>query len=82
MKVIQKIGVYGFSDQDILGFFDQVDENKNGKLEYKEFAGILYGNYSLAKNLPQTEETARSEVEPQNTNVTSKSKTKNLLTKE
>jgi hypothetical protein len=49
LKAITKIGISGFSDQNLLEIFDCYDEDESGELEYKEFVGGLYGNTSIAK---------------------------------
>ena len=48
MKAIQKIGITGFSQQNLEEIFESYDANKNGSLDYKELIGSLYGNESLA----------------------------------
>jgi Ca2+-binding EF-hand superfamily protein len=49
LKAITKIGISGFSDQNLLELFDAYDADESGELDYKEFVGALYGNTSIAK---------------------------------
>lgn len=42
IKAIAKLGVTGFSNKQLLEIFDTYDQNKNGELDYKEFAGCLF----------------------------------------
>jgi Ca2+-binding EF-hand superfamily protein len=49
LKAITKIGISGFSDQNLLEIFEIYDADESGELDYKEFVGGLYGNVSIAK---------------------------------
>ena len=43
LKAIAKLGVTGFPNKQLLEIFETYDTNKNGELDYKEFASCLYG---------------------------------------
>jgi Ca2+-binding EF-hand superfamily protein len=49
LKAITKIGITGFTDQNLLDLFETYDEDKSGELDYKEFVGALYSNSSISK---------------------------------
>ena len=57
IQTIQKIGITGFSDENLSELFKDYDIDKNGKISYKEFVGILFNNQSVLnevrKNNPQ-----------------------------
>ena len=42
-KAVAKLGVTGFNEKQLGEIFNQYDSNKNGQLDYKEFAAVLYG---------------------------------------
>ena len=47
LRTISKIGITGFSDENLLEIFDIYDVDKSGELDYKEFVGELFGNNSI-----------------------------------
>jgi Ca2+-binding EF-hand superfamily protein len=49
VKAITKIGITGFTEQNLRELFDIYDEDGSGELSYKEFVGCLYDNTSIAK---------------------------------
>jgi len=55
LKAIQKIGITGFTEQNLEELFEAYDSNKNGSLDYKELVGSLYGNESLASTTKSPE---------------------------
>ena len=44
IKTINKIGITGFTDDDIIELFKKYDKDNSGYLNYKEFISILYPN--------------------------------------
>ena len=55
LKAIMKIGITGFSEENLRELFNQYDVDKSGELDYKEFVGILYSNNSIInerRNIP------------------------------
>ena len=50
IKTVMKIGITGFTEEDIASFFDSYDINKTGKINYKDFIGLLYKNPSIMDN--------------------------------
>ncbi len=44
IKTINKIGITGFTDDDINELFKKYDKDNSGYLDYKEFISILYPN--------------------------------------
>jgi len=51
-----KIGITGFTEQNIASLFDQYDTEKVGKINYKDFIGILFNNPSVMENPEKLEE--------------------------
>ena len=47
LKAITKIGITGFSEENLLELFDVYDVDGSGELDYKEFVGGLFGNNSI-----------------------------------
>ena len=47
LKAITKIGITGFSEENLLELFDVYDVDGSGELDYKEFVGGLFGNNSV-----------------------------------
>ena len=47
LKTIMKIGITGFTEEDIKELFKIYDIDNSGHLDYKEFIGILYSNNSM-----------------------------------
>ena len=47
IKTISKIGITGFSEQNLLEIFKLYDADGSGELDYKEFVGALFGNTSI-----------------------------------
>ena len=47
LKAITKIGITGFSEENLLELFDVYDFDGSGELDYKEFVGGLFGNNSI-----------------------------------
>ena len=50
IKAVMKIGITGFSEKDIATLFDIYDTEKQGKINYKDFIGLLYNNPSVMDN--------------------------------
>ena len=50
INTVMKIGITGFSEQSISQIFDIYDTEKVGKINYKDFIGILYNNPSIMDN--------------------------------
>ena len=50
IKTVNKIGITGFTDQNISSVFDYYDTDNTGKINYKDFIGILYNNPSIMDN--------------------------------
>ena len=50
LKAVMKIGITGFTEQNIISVFDCYDTNNTGKINYKDFIGILYNNPSIMDN--------------------------------
>lgn len=44
LKAIAKLGVTGFPNKQLLEIFESYDTNKNGELDYKEFAGAIFND--------------------------------------
>jgi len=49
LRTINKIGITGFSDKNLLDVFDLYDIDGSGELDYKEFVGGVFGNNSISK---------------------------------
>ena len=49
MRSINKIGITGFSDKNLLDVFDLYDEDGSGELDYKEFIGGVFSNNSISQ---------------------------------
>ena len=49
MRTINKIGITGFSDKNLLDVFDLYDVDGSESLDYKEFVGGVYGNNSISR---------------------------------
>ena len=49
MRSINKIGISGFSDKNLLDVFDLYDVDGSGNLDYKEFVGGVFGNNSISR---------------------------------
>ncbi len=58
-KTVAKIGISGFTDKNLAEIFDSYDLNTNDSLDYKEFAGGLFGNTSIAKKEDEQKKPAR-----------------------
>jgi len=56
VKAVMKIGITGFTEQNIASLFDQYDTEKVGKINYKDFIGILFNNPSIMENPEKLEE--------------------------
>lgn len=56
MKALNKIGITGFTEEDVAKLFDAYDANRNNAIDYKEFVGSLFGNVSI-KGKEKNEET-------------------------
>jgi len=56
VKAVMKIGITGFTEQNIASLFDQYDTEKVGKINYKDFIGILFNNPSVMENPEKLEE--------------------------
>ena len=50
VKAVMKIGITDFSEQNIASLFEQFDTEKVGKINYKDFIGILFNNPSIMEN--------------------------------
>jgi Ca2+-binding EF-hand superfamily protein len=60
VKAITKIGITGFTDQNLRELFDLYDEDGSEELSYKELVGGLYGNHSMAKGNEKKKEDDRN----------------------
>ena len=49
MRSINKIGISGFSDKNLLDVFDLYDVDGSGFLDYKEFVGGVFDNNSISR---------------------------------
>jgi Ca2+-binding EF-hand superfamily protein len=49
LRAINKIGITGFSDKNLLDVFDIYDVDGSGELDYKEFVGGIYSNNSISR---------------------------------
>ena len=48
LKAISKIGITGFSDNNLGELFTIYDVDNSGEIDYKEFVGMLYSNNSIS----------------------------------
>jgi Ca2+-binding EF-hand superfamily protein len=55
VKAIAKLGVTGFDSKQLQQIFDSYDANKNGELDYKEFAACLYNEDDEEEDKPKKE---------------------------
>lgn len=60
VKAITKIGITGFTDQNLKELFDLYDEDGSSELSYKEFVGSLYGNSSMTSGTANKREDDRN----------------------
>lgn len=57
IKAINKIGITGLTEENLMELFDLYDIDKSGELDYKEFVGILFNNHSVYnKKKPEPQE--------------------------
>jgi Ca2+-binding EF-hand superfamily protein len=49
LRAINKIGLTGFSDKNLMDVFDLYDLDGSGELDYKEFVGGIYSNNSISR---------------------------------
>lgn len=66
-KAVAKLGVTGFNEKQLAEIFAQYDTNKNGELDYKEFAAVLYGEdddevKTKDKETPQVSDEAKEKL--------------------
>jgi len=54
LKAISKIGITGFSDNNLSELFTVYDVDNSGEIDYKEFVAMLYSNNSIANNNNRT----------------------------
>ena len=50
IKTVMKIGITGFTENNLSSIFDLYDTEKAGKINYKDFIGNLYNNPSIMDN--------------------------------
>ena len=50
VKTVMKIGITGFKEQDIASIFEGYDTENSGRINYKDFIGMLYNNPSIMDN--------------------------------
>ena len=50
INAVMKIGITGFTEQNLSSIFESYDTEKIGKINYKDFIGILYNNPSIMDN--------------------------------
>ena len=50
INAVLKIGITGFTDENISSIFDFYDTERAGRINYKDFIGILYNNPSIMDN--------------------------------
>ena len=60
VKAITKIGITGFTEQNLKELFDLYDEDESGELSYKELVGTLYGNSSVTSGTSNKREDDRN----------------------
>ena len=68
LKTIMKIGITGFTEDDIKELFKIYDIDNSGHLDYKEFIGILYSNNSMINERRFNNENNIEENERNNNN--------------
>ena len=79
IRTISKIGITGFSEENLMQLFDVYDVDQSGHLDYKEFVGALFGNNSIinerrgnkqqsAKKPQQTEQSKQEYLEEEEIN--------------
>ena len=68
LQSIQKIGMTGFTEENILDIFKYYDKKNVGQIDYKEFVGLLFNNQSIMNQDRATEEslTQKQIVDEQN----------------
>ena len=66
INAVMKIGITGFSDKNLSSLFDFYDTEKVGKINYKDFIGILYDNPSMMDNPEKLNEMKRKKNDYQN----------------
>ena len=49
LKAISKIGITGFSDNNLSEIFNIYDVDNSGEINYKEFVAMLYSNNSISQ---------------------------------
>ena len=54
LKAISKIGITGFSDNNLGELFTIYDVDNSGEIDYKEFVGMLYSNNSISNEKKNT----------------------------
>jgi len=54
LKAISKIGITGFSDNNLSELFTIYDVDNSGEIDYKEFVGMLYSNNSISNEKKNT----------------------------
>ena len=64
LKAVMKIGITGFTEQNIFSVFDCYDTNNTGKINYKDFIGILYNNPSIMDNPDKLKEYPKKKEYP------------------
>ena len=64
LKAVMKIGITGFTEQNIISVFDCYDTNNTGKINYKDFIGILYNNPSIMDNPDKLKENPKKKEYP------------------
>ena len=57
IKTVMKIGITGFTEQNISSIFDFYDSENIGKINYKDFIGMLYNNPSIMDNPEKLKQT-------------------------
>ena len=50
IKTVMKIGITGFTENNLSSIFEIYDTEKSGKINYKDFIGNLYNNPSIMDN--------------------------------
>ena len=63
IKVLMKIGITGFTEENITSIFDFYDTDNIGKINYKDFIGFIYKNPSIMDNPEKL-----NEINPQKQN--------------